>query len=803
MYSYEWDVETGGYLLNSSPLHFSKEPRPVYFEELDALGFNQYWTYPSDDKYPIMWSEFNNYYYRGKLIAKTKGGDIYTAPELIIIEKPEYNNEPLKLVDIPCMIRKNSVIMESLTQSTIKKIYNTYCEYKSKIDVFYVAFSGGKDSITVLDLVQRALPHNSFMVLFGDTGMEFPDTYNLVEKTQLFCEENGIRFLTAKSKLRPPESWRIFGPPAAAIRWCCSVHKTSPQINLLRESTGIGNFTGMAFTGIRGDESVARSEYEDVSLGGKHQGQYSCHPIIEWGSAEVYLYIFQNNLSLNEAYKKGNSRASCLVCPMSSGRHEYMKHKCYPAEVDAFLIEIATTSGKVQFSKQEMHNFIAEGNWKKRRSGRELNFGQDKYVVDTTTDPKIIVYDLDIEWVSWAKTIGQLIRVSNEEYTIDYKGHVYRISVKKNAGALHFIVPGCGTSKDDIKFFSLLRSVIIKSLYCVGCGVCIAECKNHCLSIENGVLLISDDCVHCYRCHDVQEHCVRYSSIRNKIGADKKMKGLDRYYSFGIRQSWMSTFVKYQGGEEFWNTDGDGEVANKKKDAFLNFIKDAGLVEYDRKAPGDKYTRCKPTALVEIIEKVGAESETAWGIILTNLAYTPQFNWYIRNINKGENYTIDRIKLLLTDVMDNDSKGLGRRNIADAFKILLIKTPLGRELGLGICDYNEKINASGKETITLNSIVRGNWNNPDPVVILYSLYKFAEACGDYYQFTLTRLLNHNIDSDGISPTQIFGLDRDSMVQLLNGLTVNYPDFISASFTLNLDNITLRSDKSSRDVLELL
>lgn len=42
MYSYEWDEETGGLLLKSSPLPFSKEPRPVYYKELDLLGFNQY-----------------------------------------------------------------------------------------------------------------------------------------------------------------------------------------------------------------------------------------------------------------------------------------------------------------------------------------------------------------------------------------------------------------------------------------------------------------------------------------------------------------------------------------------------------------------------------------------------------------------------------------------------------------------------------------------------------------------------------------------------------------------------------------
>lgn len=74
--------------------------------------------------------------------------------------------------------------------------------------------------------------------------------------------------------------------------------------------------------------------------------------------------------------------------------------------------------------------------------------------------------------------------------------------------------------------------------------------------------------------------------------------------------------------------------------------------------------------------------------------------------------------------------------------------------------------------------------------------------GNYYQFSLTRLLNHNIDSDGISPTEIFGLDRTKMEKILNGLTFNYPEFIDASFSLGLDNITLRSDKKSPDVLKL-
>ena len=59
MYSYTWDTETGGLLLNSSPLSFSKEPRPVYYKELDILGFDRYWNYAKNDTYPYMWAEAN------------------------------------------------------------------------------------------------------------------------------------------------------------------------------------------------------------------------------------------------------------------------------------------------------------------------------------------------------------------------------------------------------------------------------------------------------------------------------------------------------------------------------------------------------------------------------------------------------------------------------------------------------------------------------------------------------------------------------------------------------------------------
>lgn len=89
----------------------------------------------------------------------------------------------------------------------------------------------------------------------------------------------------------------------------------------------------------------------------------------------------------------------------------------------------------------------------------------------------------------------------------------------------------------------------------------------------------------------------------------------------------------------------------------------------------------------------------------------------------------------------------------------------------------------------------------DSRVILYALYKLAEAMGSRYQFHLSRLMSDS-DSVAVSPTKIFGIEFERMRQVLNGLSTNYPDLIHVTFTHDLEKISLMSERTSQDVLNL-
>ncbi len=761
MFDYIHDEESGGILLIDKPTGMSNEPRPVYAQELDLLGINNYYRYDSRTDIPYMWAEAHRYYYRGKNIFNTKGGSLYAMPEVqILTENDENGNEhsvlaegtELQPVDMELMIRKNHDLLEVMEQITVKKVYGIYRKYKKKVDKFHVALSGGKDSIVVLDICRKALPDSSYVVIFGDTKMEFPDTYAAIDKIEQDCLENNIEFYRAASHFEPEESWKLFGPPSRVLRWCCTVHKSTPQVIKMREITGKSDYVGLAFVGVRKHESVARSRYDEENYGKKQKGQYSHNPILEWTSAEVWLYIYAHNLIVNEAYKKGNSRAGCLFCPLSKGKSESFRYACYSKEINKFIDLM-----KENIEVDDIESYISEDRWTERKNGRDLKNNLSHYS-DEIKDGKLVikVKKPSTDWKEWIKTLGEV----SFEYSVKNTDDGYIVTAPENV------------DKTEMKYF---KQVFHKSAYCGECRACETNCKYRCISFEDGLHIV--DCRHCKNCHDIECGCILYHSKDLPLYGGSNMRKDDSLNSFSDHAPKMEWIVEFfDRGNDFLS---DNKLGSMQIEKFKVFLKHSELILNN-----------KTTGLFDIIKSIGIESDVSWAIIFVNLVYNNyQLRWFVYNMPINVKFEHKELEEII--VQYNLSKQAAS-SVRKSFK-RFVDLPMGTELKFGTYSVVDR---------KTEYLTRTKCNISNPLVLMYALYKYAEENGGMWSFSLSSLLDMSRKSAGISPARIFGFDGDDMEPMLRGLSAKYEDYINVTFTHDLDKITLRDYHSSADVLKL-
>ena len=120
-----------------------------------------------------MWAKQNTYFYNGEECAKAQFDE---NKNLRLVVTTDFDKRKLQPVDLLEMIARNKNIMDSLVADTLKRIKEMYDEFQNKCDVTYIGFSGGKDSMVLLDLCHQVLPL-TVPVVFSDTDMELPDSY--------------------------------------------------------------------------------------------------------------------------------------------------------------------------------------------------------------------------------------------------------------------------------------------------------------------------------------------------------------------------------------------------------------------------------------------------------------------------------------------------------------------------------------------------------------------------------------------------------------------------------------------------
>lgn len=774
MYGYEWTGENGIFRLTVEA-NLEKEIRPVFKEELDYFGMNQYWDYP-DTNAPLLWAEgIRRYVINGQCVAEAIGGGFYTKPHIKIYR----NGISLQPIDISRLWQVNADLLTGMQQHSIKFIQETYLEYKKKGYAFTVAFSGGKDSLVLLDLAAHALAPKDFYVVFSNTGMELSDTLAAVEKAKQHW--NQLDFREAKCHMDPEQSWDEFGPPGRRMRWCCAVHKSVPTILKLREITGDYDVKAVVFDGVRAEESARRAKYDEISIGAKNINQVNCSPIFKWNTAELYCHLLHEDILFNMAYKKGLFRVGCKVCPMSSDWWDGIANDRYRAEMEPLLKRVVEYAQNTK-PEDEVKKYIEGGGWKARMGGRGLPNGGNRI--------KERIYDDNLEftidgpqqnWDDTVKMLGPTVGDETDQNKVQKIGKLLlNYSCLKSENSM--TVTYWPLSRMDKYTLSRLRGVANKVAYCIGCRACEVQCPTGAFIItaDRRISIRESLCVHCENCVTfTYKGCLVAKSLSTTQGENgMDMKGMNRYQHFGLRRQWLEHFFEYK--TECFNT---GMLGTRQYDALKVWMKESGILSKTGEV----------TPMGEKLIEMGAYANSTWAVIWANLCYNSVIcKWYALYCDVDSNLDKNDLINMLGEEYNRSTRDNAITSLVEIFK----SSPIGSDLCQGM-----QITVGSK-----SSIYRKGWDHPDAGVMLYALYLYAEATGRY-SFTLTELnrCKSNPNGPGMSPADIFGIDTKDFRDILQGMSLAYDKekYIRVSFVGDLDNIILRNDISSIQVLDLI
>lgn len=334
-----------------------------------------------------------------------------------------------------------------------------------------VSFSGGKDSLVVLDLAIRV---GISKVMFCDTGLEFEETVDFVKEIEIYY---GINIDIVKAPISFFDLAKKIGFPSRKCRWCSTVFKFGPQA-LYAVQNGIDGY----ITGIRREESNSRKYYQAIDVNPLVPVK-QINPIIDWSEKEIWQYIHEENLPINPLYSLF-SRVGCWCCPFKTKSEWDLVKKHFPhkyLELVTFLEKYAIENG---ISDQE--KYIQEMKWTCWSSPiNKVIAGSLKKSVEKNLEPLIeINFNTDCE--KQINRVLNLINILNVDYLI---------SNERFDSSTTLIVKNREITARKVNI------LVEKAINCQGCGACRVLCQNNALFLDNSILYVdANKCVSCLNC---------------------------------------------------------------------------------------------------------------------------------------------------------------------------------------------------------------------------------------------------------------------------------------------------------------
>jgi phosphoadenosine phosphosulfate reductase len=142
-----------------------------------------------------------------------------------------------------------------------------------------------------------------------DTGRLFPETYSLIDKTNLLYGVNIEIFFPDYLEVQDMvnrDGVNLFYESVEKRRKCCQVRKIVP---LKRAFAGLDAW----ICGLRREQSVTRKNMQTVEWD-ENNGLIKLNPLINWTEEQVWQYIRQHNVPYNTLHDKNYPSIGCQPC---------------------------------------------------------------------------------------------------------------------------------------------------------------------------------------------------------------------------------------------------------------------------------------------------------------------------------------------------------------------------------------------------------------------------------------------------------------------------------------------------------
>jgi phosphoadenosine phosphosulfate reductase len=184
----------------------------------------------------------------------------------------------------------------------VESIKNKLTEYKQQGKKLFTTSSFQTHSIVLLHIISKI--DNTIPVYFINTGYHFPETVVFRDEIAALLKLNlrDVSSFTPRNMQKDAQGKLLF---TSDPDFCCYLNKVQPLEPILAEHD-------VWINGVRADQSSVRKSFKEEESA--PHGVIRFHPMLDWNTKSIELYIKEHNLPRHPLEAKGYFSIGCEPC---------------------------------------------------------------------------------------------------------------------------------------------------------------------------------------------------------------------------------------------------------------------------------------------------------------------------------------------------------------------------------------------------------------------------------------------------------------------------------------------------------